>query len=917
MKKRLIIIALALTMLCAAVPAGINAFAAGDVTRAEWVSQLVAAFDMTVENDDNMPDNYFSDISEDMPYYHDILLAVEFGVINIEAGEPFRPDEPATREFAAQTLNSCLLFQLDEGEGYTFAESGSVTYPDDIQVAINRGWFKLSGNNFMPDQAVTTAEMTAMLNDAKAVLASEVIDENHQNTFEFAPGVIEIPATANTSITADNTVTITDYDPQIKAGDIFVVYTGDLPVALKATNVTTDGNTTIISAASEGADGAIVSGDAEGVIGLDLENFEFDETETYSVVDTSQANAAAEEFTVEAAGISWDKKTETLTGSKKIKLGGSTVGSITFVMKGMHLEFKASIGEIVIVSDDTKITTNIKVDLGDYAGIPKSLVLGNINIGGVGNISLSMEYNIEGELTYNWNGSTRTGFSFEDGYFRVIADFYKKNADLNGSAELKAGLRLSASVKSWFGSGGIYASIGVKMRAEFHSYDSGSPQLCVTTKGYMYAEVGASATLFGQKCGPKTKEIYNEYNSPIRVVYHYEDGKLVTSCARGLDLKYTTSPWSKYFNPYYGQGSYGGGGTAEPIIIWEYKVENDGNATITKFRGNASAVSIPETIDGYTVTKIGRYAFENCKEICSVSMSNNIVEIDECAFKNCINLSNISLSNVKTLGGNVFENCASLTDVEIPKTLENTQYYYGGGGPFYNSGLKNAMFEEGSTLVPPYTFCGADKLENVTLLDTITSIGWSAFSDCISLKDIALPNSITKIDSYAFSDCTALNNIKLPEYLMSIGNSAFSNCQNFTKINIPDSVVEIDERAFKDCINLSNISLSNVETLGGNVFENCASLTDVEIPKTLENTQYYYGGGGPFYNSGLKNAMFEEGSTLVPPYTFCGADKLENVTLLDTITSIGWSAFSDCISLKDIALPNSITKIDSYAFACV
>ena len=146
-----------LAMLCAAVPAGINAFAVSDVTRAEWVSQLVAAFDMTVENDDNMPDNYFSDISEDMPYYRDILLAVEFGVINIEAGDPFYPDETATREFAAQTLNSCLLFQLGEGEGYTFSESGSVTYPDDIQVAINRGWFKLSGNNFMPNQAVTTA----------------------------------------------------------------------------------------------------------------------------------------------------------------------------------------------------------------------------------------------------------------------------------------------------------------------------------------------------------------------------------------------------------------------------------------------------------------------------------------------------------------------------------------------------------------------------------------------------------------------------------------------------------------------------------------------------------------------------------------------------------------------------------------
>ena len=36
---------------------------------------------------------------------------------------------------------------------------------------------------------------------------------------------------------------------------------------------------------------------------------------------------------------------------------------------------------------------------------------------------------------------------------------------------------------------------------------------------------------------------------------------------------------------------------AEPIIIWEYEVDEGGNATITKYYGNASAVAIPETID--------------------------------------------------------------------------------------------------------------------------------------------------------------------------------------------------------------------------------------------------------------------------------------------------------------------------------
>ena len=106
----------------------------------------------------DMPDNYFSDVTADMANYRDILLAVEFGVIDLDAGEAFEPDKPATREFAAQTLNFCLEFQLDNDTTYTYSEAEEVSCPDDIQVAVNRGWFALYGNDFLPKQCITAAE---------------------------------------------------------------------------------------------------------------------------------------------------------------------------------------------------------------------------------------------------------------------------------------------------------------------------------------------------------------------------------------------------------------------------------------------------------------------------------------------------------------------------------------------------------------------------------------------------------------------------------------------------------------------------------------------------------------------------------------------------------------------------------------
>lgn len=96
------------------------------ITKSEWINQLVITFEMTVE-EDNYPDNYYSDLTTDHQYYKEIMIAVQFGVIDLPAGEALYPDAPATREFVAHTLNFCLGYQLEEGTEYTFNEAGSVT----------------------------------------------------------------------------------------------------------------------------------------------------------------------------------------------------------------------------------------------------------------------------------------------------------------------------------------------------------------------------------------------------------------------------------------------------------------------------------------------------------------------------------------------------------------------------------------------------------------------------------------------------------------------------------------------------------------------------------------------------------------------------------------------------------------------
>ena len=841
MKKRIVSLLVAAAMLTMMLP---SAFAASTVTRAEWIEQLVDALSMTVESDDNMPDNYFSDISEDDSYYRDILVAVEFGVIDLEEGEDFEPTKSATREFAAQTLNSALQFQLDEDSSYTFSESGDVTYPDDIQVAINRGWFALSGGKALPYTAITSAEATAMLDDAKAVIADEAVDENYNSTYTFANGVKEIPKDTDVTIGSDNTVTITDYENTISGGDIFVVYNSGYPVAFKAVSVEKNDNQTIITTTKDGTDDAILSADAEGEIDVDLENFEADELTTYSVTNTKTDEV--EEMSVELQSINYDNNTKTLTVSKKISLGSAAAGTVTAKLNNIKLSHKEKITQgqaEAIVTANSTVTTEVSFDFGDYAGIPSSLELGSIPVAGVGKIALSMDYSLKGGVAMTWTGVVKAGVTYNNGDLRIVKGYKKTGFSFTAEAAITAGLKLSAGVDLKAIKGIIYATVGVKMNFSVKGFDSGTPKTCVTIKGYLYATVGADVSVFGKSIPIKPQEIFNESNSPVRVVYHYEDNVLVSGCTRGLNLKYTTSTNSKYFNPSpsYGSGSYGGGsgGTSEPVVIWEYKVEDDGNATITSYKGTASAVAVPSTIDGYKVTKIGSSAFENNKNLYSVTMPNSVTEIGNYAFERCKNLSNLKLpSNITTLGIYVFKGCDALTEIYIPKTVKDSIC------PFDESGIETAEFESGMTKIPSSIFQGASKLKNVKIPETVTEIGNYAFERCKNLSNLKLPSNITTLGIYVFKGCDALNNVSIPDSVTSIGSQAFYGCDTLSDVQFGIGVKEIPDSAFRQCPSLVEITLPRYCTkVASNAFAENTKMTKVTVfpsMTSIENNSFSY-----------------------------------------------------------------------------
>ena len=858
-----------------------RALSGDEISRIAWVEELITLFDLTVE-EDNYPDNYYSDISADDSFYRDVMVACEYGMIDLAAGEEFRPEDAVTREFAAQTMNAMLGF-VPETDSYTYQDTADVTYKEAAQVAIDRGWVTVSGDKFLPGQSLTTKEHDAMIADAKQVLSDAQIETGKDNTCTFASGVVIVPEGTAVSIDVDGTVMIENCPVTITQGTTFAVYVNDIAMAYKAKSVQKEGTTTYITT-SDAEDGAVLNVDQQGELDVDLTEFVPADEETYVV-----NNVAVTES--KTRGISYDGNT--LRADKTISISDDVTATVNVVISNMKVNYRLKNNDYYFtVSGDMEYSCNVKGDA--FKDINHTLTLGAVPLGGIGMLTLAMEYNLSGEATLTVEKEFEAGFAYSDG-FRVVGNSRKKGFSFSAEADLTTGVVLSAKATLGIVSGDISAKAGARMNIKYVRYSSGTPAYCVSQAAYLYASVGASAKIgvgILSKTFSKSIEIWGKDNSPVRVYYHIEDGVLRTSCTRGKEFiaqggwtSYWTSPGSRYFNPA-GVGSYfdAGADTGGAIVpIYTYTLDDANRATITGYNGSAAALYIPGEIDGHEVVAIGDGAFENRTDLKTVMIPDSVTRIENWAFYNCNNLSTVTLSNnLNYMGEYAFGNCKKITKIEIPKSLDSS------GGPFKNcNGLKTVTFEKGTTEISSCLFEDCAGLEEIDIPDTVTVIENSAFSGCVNLSQITIPDSVTKIENWAFYNCNNLSNVTLSNNLDYMGEYAFGNCKKITKIEIPKSL-DSSGGPFKNCNGLKTVTFEKGTTeISSCLFEDCAGLEEIDIPDTV---------------------------TVIENSAFSGCVNLSQITIPDTVTIIDKFAFYDCEKLVSVNIPDSVTEIDDYAF---
>lgn len=196
----------------------------------------------------------------------------------------------------------------------------------------------------------------------------------------------------------------------------------------------------------------------------------------------------------------------------------------------------------------------------------------------------------------------------------------------------------------------------------------------------------------------------------------------------------------------------------------------NGTITITGYTGLGGAVTIPDTINGGSVTGIGYQAFWEKEKLTSVTIPDSVTSIGDGAFASATSLTNVTIGNgVTSIGYGVFYDCPSLTNITVDPL--NSVY----------SSLDGALFDKSQVTLIQFP---GGRVGTYSIPDSVTEIGSEAFYNCV-LTSITIGSGVIGIGYGAFIDCNSLTGVYFKGNVPDIGVDIFTFVHNATVYYLP------------------------------------------------------------------------------------------------------------------------------------
>lgn len=357
----------------------------------------------------------------------------------------------------------------------------------------------------------------------------------------------------------------------------------------------------------------------------------------------------------------------------------------------------------------------------------------------------------------------------------------------------------------------------------------------------------------------------------------------------------------------------------------------------------AGCEAFTEVVMPESVTTAGNYIFYNCPDIQSIEIGT--FSVYEYSSSSGYEYSNVYGSYLSSLFG---------TDEYIGSYSDYYQAYSGALPVSLTTVTLGDVCSLPASYFRDASHITAVTLGFVTSSSATPSIGSYAFEGCTSLNDSVLDTvgGVQSIGNRAFAECEAFTEAVIPDSVTSVGNNIFYDCPNIESLTVEESSIYADSYSytlsdlfgasgqgnssydsssggyvyeFYNAYNgyvptaLTSVTFGNVESVPNNAFRGMAELTDVSLEffNAYSTTQSI--GNYAFYGCENLDTFTVTGGEYVDEigdYAFSGCTLLPDdiFDYFTSITSIGDRAFEGCEAFADVTIPDSVTSLGSNIF---
>ena len=313
--------------------------------------------------------------------------------------------------------------------------------------------------------------------------------------------------------------------------------------------------------------------------------------------------------------------------------------------------------------------------------------------------------------------------------------------------------------------------------------------------------------------------------------------------------------------------------------------------------------TVSEVVIPGTVTRIGKCAFADCKNIEEITLPSGITELGVDSFSGCTSLKEITLpSGTTELGAGSFSGCTSLKEIDIPKGVKEIQESMFSGCAMLNRvGIEE---NDSITYIASQAFAYCASLETITLPPNLKELGTEVFQGT-GIQSITIPKTVTECSwNGAFHGANSLKKVIFEDGMETIPDWCLYK-STVSEVVIPGTVTRIGDYAFDEC---ENFTIYGYEGSYAQVYAN-----ENDIPFEIYSEDAAPGGGPLTMSKDTVETTTESSCFVMASY------RMDPTSSFDPEKDLKWTSGDESIlkfvkyqCIESTENPNEITLLAEF-----